>query len=124
MSKPFFIEKTEGLLPLLIERAEYENGTLDIYGDAWCFSTSSAWRVLSKKGLCFGWESASVETKVSSLEDISIVAIKALGIGNLDIQFELENGRFIECFTAQHYQPWLLKLPDSTILVAGSDDFY
>lgn len=121
MSKPFFIEKTESVLPLLIERARCEKEAFSISGDMWCFSTSSAWRVVSKEGLCFGWESTGIETEVGSLEGFLIVAVKAIGIGNLDIQFELENGRYIECFTAQHYEPWELKLPDNTIMVADGD---
>jgi hypothetical protein len=121
MSKPFFIEKTESVLPLLIEQAKCEKEALSISGDSWSFSTSSAWRVVSKEGLCFGWESTGVETEVGSLEGISIVGVKAIGIGNLDIQFELENGRYIESFTAQRYEPWELKLPDNTIMVADGD---
>jgi hypothetical protein len=121
MSKPFFIEKTESELPLLIGTAKYEKDTLSILGESWCFSTLSAWRVVSKEGLCFGWESTGAETKVNSLEGASIVAVKAIGIGNLDIQFELEDGRYIESFTAQHYEPWELKLPDNTIMVADGD---
>jgi hypothetical protein len=121
MSKPFFIEKTESALPLLIERAMCEKESLSISGDSWFFSTTSAWRVVSKEGLCFGWESTDVEIEVGSLEGVSIVAVKAIGMGNLDIQFELGNGKYIECFTAQHYEPWELKLPDNTIMVADGD---
>lgn len=120
MSKPFFVQKTERALPLLIERVAVDNETLCISGDSWFFTTSSAWRVVSREGLCFGWESAGFRVEIQSLEGVLITAVKPVGIGSFDIQFELTDGRYIECFIAQHFEPWQLKLPDGTIMVADA----
>ncbi|MDO6454180.1 hypothetical protein Q4490_11470 [Neptunomonas phycophila] len=118
MNKPFFIQKVEDAIPLKIERSSYEKEFLSISGSEWSFATSSAWRVISKEGLCFGWESTGSEEEIRTLEGVSVVGVKPLGIGNLDIQLELDNGRFLESFTAQFYEPWELTLPDKTIIVA------
>ncbi len=121
MSTPFFIQATEKNLPLLIGSASAENDSLTLSGEDWSFSTSSAWRVLNNSGLAFGCETDDASEAISTLIGHKIVGVQPSNSSNLDIQFNLDNDLLVECFTTHFFEPWVLKLPDNTIMVADGN---
>ncbi len=116
----YFIDEIERNLPLHIQRASYESDQFNIGDDSWSFNANSAWRIISSQGLEFGWESDFSNTELNSLIGTSVVKVNPLGMGNLDPQFILSDGRAIEIFSAQHLEPWVLHLPNQVIIVSDA----
>ena len=118
---PYYIDKISQFLPLAIEQCLWENECFSVSGKNWLFSTSSSWRVSSQQGIEFGAESYPNSAELTSLIGLKIIGVRASGFVALDIQLVLENGKAIECFSATHFEPWELRLPDETIIVADGN---
>ncbi|SFR57517.1 hypothetical protein SAMN04488073_2974 [Marinobacter gudaonensis] len=118
MEDPYYIAKLKESIPLVIEHASWENEELIVSGSNWSFAARSAWRVSSKKGFEYGAEAEPTQDQVRSLIGAKIIEASPSGIVPLDVVLHLNDGLAIECFSATHYEPWVLKLPDGTIMVA------
>ena len=123
MGDPYYIAKLKESIPLVIENASCENDVLIVSGSKWSFAAHSAWRVSSKKGFEYGAEAEPTQDQIRSLIGAQVIEASPSGFVPLDVVLHLSDGSAIECFSATHYEPWVLKLPDGTIMVAnGSID--
>jgi len=103
-------------LPLQIDKTEYNNDILTIYGKDWKFTTQSAWRVSKNSDLLFACFDKNAEDLVKELEKTSVIDIKWLiSVQKADPSFLLSDGRRIDIFTSFSYDSWKIELPNGEI---------
>lgn len=109
------------LFPLNINNASFDGDTLTLSGESWNFSTLSAWRVLNGNEIEFACWDKNIEEQVSALNGLSIVGTQTQGaIVGTDPVFELSDGRYIEIFSTDTDEPWVMTLPSDTVFVGGT----
>ena len=105
-------------LPLAIEHATFEDTVnLTIGGPNWSLNVSGCWRLAKPGRLLRG--SDQTEQPVTDLIGLSIVAVAAQSSASLDPVFELADGRTLELFSCDSFEPWVLRLPNSPVYVSS-----
>ena len=108
--------------PLLINWAAWEDPTLVVRGDTWSFTTLSPWRLISEHRLVAGCEDANAGDVVHALRSQRIERAEPLTDGGLpDLRLILSGGQALEVFVAGHYEPWVFRVPELTIVPSPSD---
>tara|TARA_R110001599_G_scaffold352069_1_gene585816 strand:+ start:107 stop:490 length:384 start_codon:yes stop_codon:yes gene_type:complete len=118
MDEPYFIAKLKEHLPLPIEYAACQDGFLVVSGSQWSFTANSSWRVSSVQGFEYGSDDGPARGQEQELSGARVTEVRASGFRLLDVILILSNGLAIESFSATHFEPWELRLPDGTIMVA------
>lgn len=110
------IVRTHTILPLEIERAQYCDETLLLGGEYWSLCTLGAWRIIQDGHVLTACWDKNSDIHVGSLAHHGIVRVvrQSVLIG-LDPAFELSDGRTLEIFSCDTFEPWVLKLPDGAI---------
>lgn len=122
MDEPYFIAKLKKYLPLTIEHATCQEGSLVVSSSEWSFTANSSWRVSSVKGFEYGSDDCPAKGQGQELSGSRVTEARASGFSALDITLILSNGLAIESFSATHFEPWELRLPDGTIMVADGSE--
>lgn len=108
------------LLPLRIGFVSWDGNVLTISGENWSFSTLSAWRIVQEGAISFACWDRDVDTKIESIKGESIVGVARQGIlVGVDPVLELSNGKKLEVFSSDTFEPWVLKLPDGSIFTGA-----
>lgn len=118
MDEPYFIAKLQEHLPLTIEHAACQDGLLVVSGSQWSFTANSSWRVSSPQGFEYGSDDGPAQGQEQELLGFRVTEARASGFSPLDVILILSNGLAIESFSATDFEPWGLRLPDGTIMVA------
>ncbi len=112
------IEKIKQFLPLKISHAEWDGTTLQLYGPKWNFNTLSAWRISTSSQMVFGCYDKDSIPLISLLKEDEIIDIDFQEYAlKIDPVFILSNGKKIEVFSTDTFEPWTFGLDDSVIFV-------
>ena len=107
-----FIEKVESDLPLEISFSSWDEATLVVSGENWSFSTQSAWRVFEDGSILLGYLDKNSEDICTILNGAQIVAINFQNPERpVDLSFRLSTGQFLEVFSTDTSDPWVMNLP-------------
>ena len=122
--KMHFLSLINDLLPLVIAKASHENENLHLSGKSWSFNSLSPWRITGSRGIVLsGSEFEDANAAVSSLCGHSIVGVTSQSQHHSgDPCFEMDDGRFLEVFSAHYLEPWVMHLPSGPVLVASPTD--
>lgn len=109
-------------LPLTIDSVEWNDPVLIIGGDGWSFAIHSPWRVVSSSALEFGcWDRTAV-TRVADLQQLTIIGVCRQGARlAVDPAFALSNGQFLELFSVDAVEPWVLRVEGRVYVASPSD---
>ena len=118
-------EVLEPLLPLNINRAESNYGSLNFGGEGWSFNSLASWRVVRDGALEIGWNMDEAPDLVWELLGLSIVSVapQSPRMGG-DPAFELSDGSWVEIFSDHPIDPWVMGLPGITFVGAPFDPRY
>ncbi|MCP4696235.1 MAG: hypothetical protein GY862_05225 [Gammaproteobacteria bacterium] len=106
--------------PMQIRFVAWDGNVLTLSGSNWSFSTLSAWRVLNDTAIEYACWDSRVEGKLNELKGKSITGISKQGLAiAVDPVFELSTGKKLEIFSADTFEPWVLKLPDGQIFTGA-----
>ena len=110
-----FAQHLRPLLPLRIRRAEWQEPSLTLGDDhVWAMSINAAWRVTEPTGVAFGWSSRDAAAKVWDLCGLEVR--KVLVDRLVDPSLILSNGWRLDVFSDDWHDPWVLRLPDITLV--------
>ena len=117
------IAAVEPHLPLIIDRASFENGVnLVIGGDGWSLSVAAPWRITRNGRLLLGSEEQEPSSSLSDFVTQRIHAVVPQGVGGLDLAFELDGGKTLEVFSCHPLEPWVLRLPSEPVWVSAPSE--
>ena len=103
-------------LPLGIEHATFEDTVnLTFGGPDWSLNVSSPSRLVRRGQLLRG--SDDIDSPVADLLGRSIIRVEVQSRSVLDPAFELDDGRMLEVFSCDPFEPWVLRLPDGAVWV-------
>ncbi|WP_425861448.1 hypothetical protein [Arthrobacter sp. TWP1-1] len=111
------------LLPLKIHKVDAHGMNLGLNGEGWGFSARSAWRV-TRHGVVeiAGGQSEDFLLRMQKLCGLSILSI-ALQSPRMsgDLAIELTDGWWVEIFSDQPVDPWVMVIPGKTFVGSPSD---
>ena len=86
---------------------------------AWAMAISASWRVCDPAGVIFGWTSlGAAQDRLREL--IGLDVVKVLVDRLLDPSLVLSNGWRLDVFTDHWHDPWVIRLPDITLVGDGN----
>lgn len=93
-----------------------------IDGDGWSFAISCPWPVVSNTALEFGSWDREAATRIFELEHASITDARRQGaVLAVDPAFALSNGLFLELFSVDAVEPWVLRVAGRVYVASPSD---
>ena len=115
--------------PLTITESTWDGDTLTITGSNWNGSFSCGWRLSDRNNVRFGcWDKFNFFDEIRPL----LVGASLIDCTNqstlvsVDPLFALSNGLFLEVFSIDTFEPWVLRLPGAPTYtgVTNSDGDY
>ena len=107
-------------LPLTITKASYSGEVLSLVGQDWNLHTLSAWRIAKSGRVLVGCYDKNNREALEALSNKQVVRVFAQSDRvPVDPVFELSTGVFIEIFSTDTFEPWVLKLPGGPIFAAS-----
>lgn len=104
-------------VPLEITSVSSENGSLTLSGSGWGFGTNSAWRVLKNADVIVDWSENDPLAGIRRLNGDSLVDVDPQsGRMRGDPALRTSGGLWIEIFSDQSLDPWILRLPSGTYI--------
>jgi hypothetical protein len=115
--------------PLTIIESTWDGDTLTIVGSNWSGSFSCGWRLSDSHNVRFGcWDKFSFLGEIRPLlVGNSLIDCKFQStLVGVDPLFTLSNGLFLEIFSLDTFEPWVLRLPDAATFtgVTNTDGDY
>ena len=115
------IDLSESLLPLSVNEVSWDEDTLSIAGSDWSFSTKGAWRIVDEESILAACWDKDVSDFVDKVGKLAIVAIETQGQTlNIDPVFRLSDNTWLEVFSTESVDPWVLELPNGKVFVGNS----
>ena len=108
--------------PLTVGWVAWEDPTLVIRGEAWSFTTTSAWRVRVGPRFIGGCEDPTADEAIASLRGAQLTRVESASSDGADVALVFEDGRRLEVFAANAVEPWVLRLPTPPILIPVPGD--
>lgn len=99
-----------------ISNAEWDEYNLSIYGYNWSLNSTSAWRMISKRGF-WGCSDTESKTELTYLKGVKIISIEPLGAFDLDFSLLLDNDTQIQIFCTTYCEPWIFNFKNEVTLV-------
>lgn len=110
-----FTRHLRPLLPLTIRRVEWQEPSLTLGDDnTWGMAINAAWRVSEPTGVLFGWSSPDAADKVWDLSGLEVVDVLVDRL--VDPSLVLSNGWRLDVFSDDWHDPWVISLPDITLV--------
>jgi hypothetical protein len=106
-------EAVAALLPMRVERAEFEDPTLLVGGSEWSLSATCAWRWVNKNGHVVSPAEADPADRIWELIGNEIISVTWSGPPQLglDPSFELRSGGFLDVFSDAPFDTWFMTTP-------------
>lgn len=117
------IDLLRPVLPLAVEGVTWNSPMLWIGGEGWNFNSVSAWRItLGRVVLCADSDD-SASTMINTLVGQRIVAVDVQSTSvEVDPVFILSDGRRLEIFSTDTYEPWTMRFPGGGMFVPSPGD--
>jgi len=121
------IRKLIGLLtaslPLTIEEVTWNSPMLWIGGAGWNFNSVSSWRITSRRIVLCADADDSAPTIIQTLIGQKVVGVDVQSTSvEVDPVFILSDGRRLEIFATDTYEPWTMELPTGEMFVSSPGD--
>jgi hypothetical protein len=106
------------ILPLNIDRAEFEDPNLIVGGADWSLSSICMWRWVAADGTVISPAQSTVADSIWDLVGDSIVAVRWSGPQSLGVDptLELRSGGRVELISDAAFDTWVLRLPDLVLV--------
>jgi len=116
------LAKLAPALPLVIGSAQWNDPVLLLGGDGWRVAINSPWRVVTREALSLGCSDSDAAGRVSELEGLAVIEIRSQGaLLAVDPVFVLSNDRFVEVFSVDAVDPWVLRVAGEVYVASPSD---
>ena len=110
-------------LPLLISVVVWEDPMLHLSGLNWSFNSTTAWRISKGRNIVCACYDSNCLVELCALKDREIVQVEAQSMTiDVDPTFIFSDGRKLEVFSTDTYEPWTMYLPSGEIFVASPSD--
>lgn len=117
--KELFIE-AKNHCPLVVEKSEWSDPSLHLSGANWSLNTTSSWRLVDDSKMLIGSEDKDANIFVTKLAGLKIKEmVGERSVPSIDPVVVLSNGWRLEIFSAHATDPWVIRLPDSTVFVGA-----
>ena len=94
-----------------------------IGGNGWSFSSVSSWRVTRGRIVTFAETDQRAAGELPTLLGQKIIAVEVQSKSvEVDPVFVLSDGRRIEIFSVDTYEPWTMQLPTGEVFVSSPSD--
>ncbi len=114
--------------PLRIVRFEHEGDDFQVGGEGSNVNTLGVWRAVEGRRVAFAcYDDERGRSEVRSLIGLSITAARAQSHrAPVDPAFVLSDGRVLEIFSTDTFEPWTLHFPGGEILIPdpGAEDLF
>lgn len=101
--------------PLEIEEAELIGDVLNFHGKNWSCSLMCGWRLISNEKVVRGSYDKDIERFIGKLKGLKIVDItKQENTLIIDPVFILSDGKMIEVFSTDNFEPWTFHVRGSS----------
>lgn len=109
-------------LPAVIAEASFNDPVLNLVGDAWYLTVTTAWRVSGPDGLEFGAYTPDASDRVWDLIGLAVVEIAPQSPSSLvDPAFILSTGLILEVFSLDSVEPWIFRIADQIWVASPTD---
>lgn len=118
------LETLAAQLPLKISGVFREGDALCLRGEGWSFNTPSVWRLLEGGRVQFAcYDRSELVNKVDELVGLAIVDVNVQSTRvAVDPVFVLSDGREVEVFSTDTFEPWTMHLPNGEIFVSSPSE--
>ena len=122
MIKPM-LEALQLSLPLKLITATWQEPMLHLSGLNWSFNSMSVWRISSGQNVICACDDSDCLVELCALKGQKIVQVVAQSLTvDVDPAFIFVDGRKLEVFSTDTYEPWTMRLPTGEIFVASPSD--
>ena len=110
-----FAQHLRPLLPLIVRRAEWQEPSLTLGDDdLWGMAIHAAWRVTEPTGVAFG---SSARDAADKVWDLCGLEVREVLVDRLvDPSLILSTGWLLDVFSDDWHDPWVIRLPDITLV--------
>ena len=110
-------------LPLTIVNVEWSGDIFTFSGSKWSFSTVSAWRIVKEGRVDYACFDKDTEIELNGILGKEIINISFQSVLlKIDPVFFLSDGRALEIFATDTYEPWTFHIDELGTYVATPSD--
>lgn len=115
-------EAVASLLPLQLEHVDYNDPMVVLSGPGWSLSIACPWRLMRADKLATSYGDEGAAEVVAALAGGEVVALESVAADRAsgDLRVTLSNAAVIELFADTDLDPWVLRLPDQTLVGTAS----